>query len=372
MTNMTMFETILRPTVSCSVAVTGIICNSLSLSYFLKSRSDKLDLDMLLLMLNIFDLVICVAASAVNIFWPLFLRFGSEALRLLMNVSVDIFTASIQCAGFTTLILSATRCIVLCNPFKKLRIIPIKIAIFIYVLYVIVSTVTVHVHFHSYTKELETNKDEAYKKIDRINSLSMFMDLLNLALIISLVFIFNVVSMALLAVKNNNTLGGDTSFRHAAITVLLLSISFCSVYTIFVTRQYVCMKDPGKPCDADAIGAWLAQWIALPLNSTLNPAIYLVRSENMRDHLRGLMYGSVRMFSGSVRRTWKVTSRTWKRTRPNVRENYRKCEDNGKTDDGEPDKCELDISETYHKQANEERNGQKSVVKCGDTVTSTL
>ena len=369
---MTMFETVLRPTVSCSIAITGTICNSISLSYFLKSRSDKLNLDMLLLMLNIFDLVVCVAASAVNIFYQLNLKFEREALLVLQDVSVDIFTASIQCAGFTTLVLSVTRCIVFCNPFEKLRIIPIRIAIFIYVLYMLVSTVTLHLYFNLYESELEINEDEAIKKMDRINSLSMFMDLSNLALIISLVFIFNVVSMTLLAVKNNNTFGGDTSFRHAAITVLLLSMSFCSVYTIFVTRQYVCMKDPGEPCDADAIGAWIAQWIALPLNSTLNPAIYLIRSENMRDHLRGLMYGSVRMFSGSVRQTWKRTSRSWKRTRPNVRENYRKCGDNGKTDDGEPEKCELDIGETYHKQATEERNGQKSVVKCGDTVTSAL
>ena len=302
-TDMSDVSSILRPAVSCTIAAAGTLTNTLSLSYFLRNRRDKQDLDMLLLLHNVFDLIVCVAASAVNILYQLTVRFDEMgALEFVRDVSVDFFTAAIQCAGFTTLMLSVTRLLVLWKPFRKLRVWAVRLVMGAYVLFMVVSSACLHVYYYRNKMQLETNEVEAKKEITKIHRLSMSMDFSNLALIILFVFIFNIISMTLLAVKNKQTFQGDDTFRHAAVTVLMLSILFISLYTMFVVRIYVCILSPGQKgqCNPNSIRAWFATWVALPLNSALNPAIYFIRAENMRNYLRKKFRGGVR----SISKTW--------------------------------------------------------------------
>ena len=135
-------ESIVKPICNAVLAVLGTFTNTLSLCYFVNNR-ERRDLDFLLMLLNGFDLVVCVSAFFTGTFYQINLRefdYKNYPLYVAMNTSTDFFTAAIQCTGFATCILTSTRLILFWRPFYKLNKFAIKMAVGVYVAIMVIST----------------------------------------------------------------------------------------------------------------------------------------------------------------------------------------------------------------------------------------
>ena len=277
------FAAIIKAICSALVAILGTFTNTLSLSYFI-SNPEKRDLDFLLMLLNGFDLVVCISAFLVGAFYQIDLNifnYENLPLRYAMNISIDLFTAAIQCTGFATCILSSTRLILFWNPFLQINKLAIKIAVGIYVAFMIIITITINILGYIVYKD-------NYATLPIVGWWSQVLDSANLFLLLVLVFLCSVVTLILLAKKNHDTTPGDTAFRDAATTVTILSVLFCVLNSLYIIAPLMCITTPEKlmSCEIDGTREWLMTWIALPLNSALNPIIYFSRSGNMRLYLR--------------------------------------------------------------------------------------
>ena len=125
------------------------------------------------------------------------------------------------------------------------------------------------------------------------------MDAVNLAVILFLVSLFSLSTLVLLARQNYDTIPADSAFRDAATTVFILSTLFCTLNACYVINPIRCvisdkLMTESDVCNGTTLFYWLTTWIALPLNSALNPIVYFARSRNMRQ-----------FFSMSVRRMTK-------------------------------------------------------------------
>lgn len=273
-------EAIIKPTCSALIAILGTVTNSLSLSYFLDNR-EKRDMDFLLMLLNWFDLVVCVSAFLVGLFYQLNVHLfndDNKPLNYAMNISIDFFTAAIQCTGFATCVLSTTRLILFWKPFSTLNRVAIKLAAVFYILLMIVSTLVMDVFHYA---DLHDRTSVFYW--------SMTADLYNLAIILLVVVASNLSTLAILARKSKDAVPGDTAFHDAAVTVIILSFLFCLFNSLYIVIPIMCLQNKLKTevdnCNVGGFYLWAMTWIALPLNSALNPLIYFSRSRNMRDFI---------------------------------------------------------------------------------------
>ena len=115
------------------------------------------------------------------------------------------------------------------------------------------------------------------------------MDFIILEPCILTVLIFNTLTIVFFSLKRRSDFDG--AFREAAITVMTLSAIFVILNVFYSTRLAACcldleMCDPGN----DNI-KWAMQWLGLPLNSFLNPAVYFIRAHKMRAYVRSLVCG---------------------------------------------------------------------------------
>ena len=273
-----MTEAIVKPACSALIAILGTLTNTLSLAYFLNNR-EKRDMDFLLMLLNWFDLIVCISAFLVGLFFQLNVKlfnYKNKPLHYAMNASNDFFTAAIQCTGFATCVLSVTRLILFWKPFSTLNRLAIKLAAVFYVLFMVVSTLVFDV-FH-------------YAKLHKsVGYWILTLDLYNLAAILFVVVVCNLSTLIILAKKSRDAIPGDTAFRDAAITVIILSVLFCFFNSLFIVIPIMCLQNKLRSkndiCDAEGFYLWVMTWVALPLNSALNPLIYFSRSRNMREFM---------------------------------------------------------------------------------------
>ena len=277
---MSVTEAIVKPACSALIAILGTVTNTLSLAYFLNNR-EKRDMDFLLMLLNWFDLIVCISAFLVGLFYQIntnLFNDKSKPLNYAMNVSNDFFTAAIQCTGFATCVLCATRLILFWKPFSTLNRLAIKLAAVFYVLFMFASTLVFDIFHYA---ELHDRLSVFYW--------SMTLDLCNLAAILFVVVVCNLSTLIILAKKSKDAIPGDTAFRDAAITVIILSVLFCFFNSLFIVIPIMCLQNRLKTdvdaCNVGGFYLWAMTWVALPLNSALNPLIYFSRSRNMREFM---------------------------------------------------------------------------------------
>eukprot|EP00116_Pleurobrachia_bachei_P006490 sb/3466752/ len=250
---------------SSAVAVFGSISNALSLAYFITEESKGLG-SRLLILLNIFDLGVCICATGCVVSNIFVVQTNTP-----LNTFLFLFRILLQCTAFTTCLLSVTRTICMCAPFYKLNMSSLVCGIVVFIMGVTSCQLT-----GLLTVTLRP-ADDVY--IDRVNSILLNIERALMTVIFILVIICNVASVVQLSLVNSDTLAEIS--RRATITVFILSLFFCIFNTAFLVNLYVYGTEYELPVKI----RWFSFFMAIPLNSAFNPCIYFLRKQPMREFL---------------------------------------------------------------------------------------
>ena len=264
---------IIKTATSGLIGVVGTLTNLVSLTYFLRHDSRSMG-SKLLILLNTFDLFVCISATGVNVFHNV-ANASSGTPQLAFDKTTDIFRLlfriSTQCTGFTTCLLSITRTISFIKPFYRVDQVGIAAASAVHAaLIALMETIVIFLFW-----------TESGKCDIAMNAMNI-VELIVLTLIFVLVVCSNTFSVARLkiVVRSQENMAGIN--KRATITVFILSVLFCTFNVTFIATYfcYVFMiRIPGTVF-------WIAMWLALPLNSACNPLVYIWRKEHMRQYLR--------------------------------------------------------------------------------------
>jgi len=104
-----------------------------------------------------------------------------------------------------------------------------------------------------------------------------------LTLIILLVIATNLTCVLKIRISDPQIVKTRKSCVHATLTVLILSTVFCFFNVLYVTAlvQYFYLHR-----ELASFDMYLGLFYAIPLNSAVNPAVYLVRNSDMRRYLK--------------------------------------------------------------------------------------
>ena len=251
--------------ISISICGFGVLTNTASLIYFFKKGKKSLG-DKIITLLNSVDLLLCISAALLSS------SLLSAYLKWLFYIFQLAYLCVVDGTSYTTCLLSVTRAIGIASPFYKIRgklLIAVGVTLFV-VMELAASIVPV------YTGAIQN--DTAAKGRIVITVILMLV-----------VFCATVVSVYKLMKKNTVQEGREGAARNnkkASWTVVILSTLFIVFNSIYIgTTAYI--------LSAGAIGVYVVSiWfrsgtlIAIPLNSAINPIVYIVRRSDMRDFFK--------------------------------------------------------------------------------------
>ena len=254
--------------VSTTLCVIGTFANLTSLIYFIKKK-DKTIGDKLLMLLNSVDLLLCICATLLTAIFSYFEgheNTASEDMKFVMIAITVLYFLFVDSTAYVTCLLSVTRAIGIVSPFYQIRgkllvILGISVFVVIEVLQLALSII-----------EIATS--------DKLR-------LAYVRLLVSLLVMLTVLCATILAVYKltRSDLQGATenvsrNNRKATWTVVILSALFLVFNSIWfgvlVWQFFVIVNHGTTPF------FYFAYFLAIPLNSTVNPIVYLTRKSDMR------------------------------------------------------------------------------------------
>ena len=267
-----------------TIAATGSITNSLSLSFFI-NRAQRTLTNTIFMMLNAFDLLVSILNVAVTSFFYCKSSIcGYE--QPLFRVFVALVDVSVEGTAFATCLLTVTRTIALCLPFYSIRKKIVGIATVLFFVQV-VSRALLRFYFYY----IEQSK------------MAFYFNLEVAVLLVSLttVIIVNIFSTALsvgmlLRVRNKfrnvkcNRDHGRRTRQKATLTILIVTLLFCFLNANFCITLYLVDFEDVDLSNIVAIVVFrFSFWLSLPLNSAINPVIYFTRKKKMREYLKEVL-----------------------------------------------------------------------------------
>ena len=278
--------------ISTSISVLGTLSNVTSLSYFLTHRSRKLG-ERLLVLLNVLDLLVCLSAT----FYLAFANYWrvNQTIKALVQIS---YLLLLECTGFATSLLTTVRSVVTYHPFYEPNH---KVITGSFVL------------FFTYTW-IKGGLAAYYVLVVKGEAGEKFVMVYNSILLISLIISLTVVLTANLLtackllgpgnhvirhvrghvlcvtrhVRDHVTSAGDHCStelnRHATITIFILSALFGFFNLLYVAVLLNTVQGRGT---VSVLFRNIIATAAVPMNSALNPFVYLFRKREMRRFLYG-------------------------------------------------------------------------------------
>ena len=256
------------------VGIVGTPANLVSLIYFFKHDRTTMG-SRLLILLNSFDLLVCISAVGANVFYNLGIHASNvETLYMAEDIFKVLFKVSTLCTGFTTCLLTITRSISVVKPFYEINQFRVATASLVHATIVAVMEILLLVLF-----ETERVPWDIFSKAQYIVLIVELVDLIVIFLLVVISNIFSVASLrksqSIFAVNNH------AIAKQATITIFILSTLFCSLNLAFIVSLLCNSTKVSIPPTV----SWIAMWLALPLNSALNPLVYIWRKEPMRRYL---------------------------------------------------------------------------------------
>ena len=259
------------PAVSATLCVIGTFANLTSLVYFIKKK-DKTIGDKLLMLLNSVDFLLCICATLLSAFLSYVEGHENTALedlRYVMIVITILYFLLIDGTAYVTCLLSVTRAIGIVSPFYQIRgklliILGITVFVVIEVLQLVLLIIAI------------ATSDEPWLAYIRP--------------LISLLVMLTVLCATILAVYKltRSDLQGATenvsrNNRKATWTVVILSALFLVLNLIWLWADCLLLfKSPTSTGTETITFAAFARSLAIPINSSINPIVYLTRMSDMR------------------------------------------------------------------------------------------
>ena len=248
------------------IGIFGTFSNILSLSYFLRDDSPGGVGTKLLMLLNIFDLLVCVSSTSVVLLDNV---EASPHIITATNISRLLFRITTQCTGFTTCLLSITRTISFHCPFYQLNQVAVGVAAAVHT--TLISTINIVVLLLFWF-----SSDDSYVPLIALQAMNCT-ELTILSIIFVLVVCSNTISVVKLVSQEQ-----EGEIRRATITVLILSVLFC-VFNFSFIAVLGCIVVNVRLSE---VVNWMTLWLALPLNSACNPLVYILRKQPMRFYIK--------------------------------------------------------------------------------------
>ena len=252
------------PAVSTTLCVIGTFANLTFLIYFIKKK-DKTIGDKLLMLLNSVDLLLCFIATLATAILS-YLHGGKDTGDIafaIIAIAIPYFLL-IDGTAFVTCLLSVTRAIGIVSPFYQIRgklLVILGISVFVIV---------------------------------EVLQFGLFM-LRYPRLLVSLMVLLTVLCATILAVYKltRADLQGATenvsrNNRKATWTVVILSALFLLFNTILFGVIWFILTNPRSfllDIQSQPL-AFFGLFIAIPLNSSINPIVYLTRRSDMRQFFK--------------------------------------------------------------------------------------
>ena len=276
--------------VSIVIAVTGILTNSLSLSYFLIKEKEGLTSRMFIL-LNVFDLLLSVVGSVSGVVLILDPGNDCEGGKFLAKTILrHLFITIIHATTWATVLICTTRAVKVCAPFYRIKVRRLLVATVIYSVYRVLLFA-----FRTITQSYPPlREDSEFQTIVLRANLSEGILVTNSIL---LVVIGTTIALSTVLLKVGGSIPEQNLERNkrAAVTVIILSVVMfiCNIPTqILITIKWINPNANvwGVTCensdDNDYEQANALSILLLPLNSALNPIIYFSRKEDMRSYFK--------------------------------------------------------------------------------------
>ena len=253
------------------ICITGTLANSISLSFFIKKDNGTL-VKRTFMMLNVFDLTACITATVYAFQMPLAgsdLYEGVYSGFYFFDVFSVLYWTAVAATAFATTILSVTRTIPLYLPFYRANGRVVAIATLTFVAYILTKEITFPmVKYISGGDEKIMHQHMMYN-----HCLYAF----NIGAPILTVMVSNFMSILKLLRKGEGGLTDIT--KRATITVIIISVLFCFFNIFSLIGMYWYSVPDTKPLVKLATS--VALWIGIPLNSALNPLVYISRKNEM-------------------------------------------------------------------------------------------
>ena len=274
------------PISSVVIAVAGSVTNVLSLSYFVRKVERTLS-NRIFIVLNLSDFLL-------SLFTVISLSFyfceGSNSIcgkeNLSTRAAITFFDLAVNSSAFATCLLSVTRTISLCYPFYQIQKKAVGMAALIFLVQEVL-TVLIRFYLH-FTSETEKEYMDSMDLVIRV-----------MIVVISFIIVVNLVSSVLSAWKLwrdqkkvgvtpvNQGSRTNTSQR-ATVTILIVTILFCFFNAIFCISLFFVEYHENPANDIPQLQMLLhgvPLWLAVPLNSAINPVIYFIRKKDMRNYI---------------------------------------------------------------------------------------
>ena len=252
------------PAVSTTLCVIGTFANLTSLIYFVKKK-DKTIGDKLLMLLNSVDLLLCICAtllSAILSYLEGHENTASEDTGIVMIVITILYLLLIDGTAYVTCLLSVTRAIGIVSPFYQIRgKLLIILGISVLVVIELLQTPTIVGIRGIFSPRLV------------ISPLVMLT-----VLCATIVAVYKLTRADLQGATENVSRNN----RKATWTVVILSALFLVFNSILlgVMWQFLVMWRFVNHDTATLF--YFLYFLAIPLNSTINPIVYLTRKSDMR------------------------------------------------------------------------------------------
>ena len=224
----------------------------------------------LLMLLNTLDLMVCVTGviqmGMMVVYWKIpgvaHETFGS------------LYFIFLEATGFATCLLSITRCISLYAPFYSVKGRAVALAATLFIGYTIIREITL----------VRLVNRPTY---DKNGLLKIHIGILlgEIGVMIVVALMANVICIAKILIKPllDVTLRSRSTGVHATVTVIILSGFFCILNVFYLITEILYFYKEVKL--SESIILYFGIFYAVPLNSAVNPLIYLLRKKEMRKYL---------------------------------------------------------------------------------------
>lgn len=255
------------------IDVAGIVSNSLSLSYFMKRGYKGLG-NRLLMVLNTFDLLVCVC----NLCTFISLEVYSVQLGVFYYMSAFCYYVTFDCTGFLTCLISVTRTIGVCRPFYSINGGWVSASFLTYLLFSLARESTRY--------SLELIKPESTASLSMAKSYPLIFAFETFSNMMA-VLLSSVITAYWLLYKTKFKRRVSKNNRRATVTVLILSAVFFLINITFISATVISYCFWIKVLQISPTSSWyvyteIVFTLTQCLNSTVNPMIYLTRKKEMR------------------------------------------------------------------------------------------
>ena len=252
------------PAVSTTLCVIGTFANLTSLIYFVKKK-DKTIGDKLLMLLNSVDLLLCICATVLSAFLS-YVEGGGNVLDIEVPflVITVLHYLLIDGTAYVTCLLSVTRAIGIVSPFYQIRgklLVILGITVFVMI------------------ELLQTPTIVGIRGIFSPGPRLVISPLVMLTVLCATIVAVYKLTRADLQGATENV---SRNNRKATWTVVILSALFLVFNSILLGVMWQFLVMWRFVNHGTATLFYFLYFLAIPLNSTINPIVYLTRKSDMR------------------------------------------------------------------------------------------